>query len=178
MCVSSGPHDLRWVAPPRNILLVKKPRDRRTSHGAKTVIECVGILAFCLQDLMLFHRSDTYAASTRKHRSSLKRRSLRSCRANSPSSSLSPKVRSYRTRSISSRLTCGSAGEKERLSENIDLVLALGGDGTVLHTSSLFDAGPVPPVLGLTLGTLGFLLPFRWSTCSPNTVLAVAHLRM
>lgn len=31
----------------------------------------------------------------------------------------------------------------------------------MLHTSSLFDCGPVPPVLGLTLGTLGFLLPCR-----------------
>jgi NADH kinase len=43
----------------------------------------------------------------------------------------------------------------------IDLVLTLGGDGTILHASSLFRAGPVPPVLSFSLGTLGFLLPFR-----------------
>lgn len=43
----------------------------------------------------------------------------------------------------------------------IDLVITLGGDGTILHASSLFSTGPVPPVLSFSLGTLGFLLPFR-----------------
>lgn len=45
--------------------------------------------------------------------------------------------------------------------ENIDLVVTFGGDGTILHASSLFSAGAVPPVLSFSLGTLGFLLPFR-----------------
>src|SRR5690242_19841329 len=45
----------------------------------------------------------------------------------------------------------------------IDLVITLGGDGTILHASSLFSRGPVPPVLSFSLGTLGFLLPFRQS---------------
>jgi len=43
----------------------------------------------------------------------------------------------------------------------IDLVITLGGDGTILHASSLFSHGPVPPVLSFSLGTLGFLLPFN-----------------
>ena len=43
----------------------------------------------------------------------------------------------------------------------IDLVVTLGGDGTILHASSLFKAGAVPPVLSFSMGTLGFLLPFR-----------------
>ncbi|KAF9507880.1 hypothetical protein BS47DRAFT_1303452, partial [Hydnum rufescens UP504] len=42
----------------------------------------------------------------------------------------------------------------------IDLVVTLGGDGTILHASSLFNNDPVPPVLSFSLGTLGFLLPF------------------
>lgn len=46
----------------------------------------------------------------------------------------------------------------------IDLVVTLGGDGTILHASSLFSAGAVPPVLSFSMGTLGFLLPFRMST--------------
>lgn len=45
--------------------------------------------------------------------------------------------------------------------EAIDLVIALGGDGTILRASSLFKTGPVPPVLSFSMGTLGFLLPFR-----------------
>lgn len=45
--------------------------------------------------------------------------------------------------------------------EKIDLVITLGGDGTILHASSLFKVGAVPPVLSFSMGTLGFLLPFR-----------------
>jgi len=48
-------------------------------------------------------------------------------------------------------------------SHNIDLVVTLGGDGTILHASSLFRQGPVPPMLSFSMGTLGFLLPFRRS---------------
>ncbi|KIY63222.1 ATP-NAD kinase [Cylindrobasidium torrendii FP15055 ss-10] len=43
----------------------------------------------------------------------------------------------------------------------IDLVITVGGDGTILHASSLFSAGAVPPVLSFSMGTLGFLLPFH-----------------
>ena len=39
---------------------------------------------------------------------------------------------------------------------NVDLALCLGGDGVILHASSLFQ-GPCPPVLGFNLGSLGFL---------------------
>lgn len=51
--------------------------------------------------------------------------------------------------------------------EKIDLVVTLGGDGTILHASSLFSAGAVPPVLSFSMGTLGFLLPFR--TCAMSS---------
>ena len=41
----------------------------------------------------------------------------------------------------------------------IDLLIVLGGDGTLLHAASLVPDGRVP-VLGINLGTLGFLVPF------------------
>jgi NADH kinase len=44
------------------------------------------------------------------------------------------------------------------------MVLTLGGDGTILHASSLFDDAAVPPVLSFSMGTLGFLLPYREPT--------------
>ena len=53
------------------------------------------------------------------------------------------------------------------LSEKIDLVVTLGGDGTILHAASLFSLGAVPPVLSFSMGTLGFLLPFRESPVGP-----------
>ena len=40
-----------------------------------------------------------------------------------------------------------------------DFVITLGGDGTVLHASSLFKT-TVPPIASFSLGSLGFLLPF------------------
>ncbi|OLL24002.1 NADH kinase pos5, mitochondrial [Neolecta irregularis DAH-3] len=42
----------------------------------------------------------------------------------------------------------------------VDAVVTFGGDGTVLHASSLFSKCRMPPVLSFSLGTLGFLLPF------------------
>ncbi|KAI5294898.1 NAD(+) kinase [Ascosphaera acerosa] len=46
--------------------------------------------------------------------------------------------------------------------EKFDLVLTLGGDGTVLFTSWLFQR-VVPPVLSFSLGSLGFLTHFEFS---------------
>ncbi|KAG5304335.1 NAD kinase associated with ferric reductase [Histoplasma capsulatum G186AR] len=45
--------------------------------------------------------------------------------------------------------------------ETFDLVLTLGGDGTVLYTSWLFQR-VVPPVLSFALGSLGFLTNFEF----------------
>lgn len=44
--------------------------------------------------------------------------------------------------------------------EAIDFILTLGGDGTVLYTSWLFQKGQVPPIIPFHLGSLGFLTPF------------------
>ncbi|KAG8894138.1 hypothetical protein FRB99_001486, partial [Tulasnella sp. 403] len=49
-------------------------------------------------------------------------------------------------------------------SPKINLIITLGGDGTILHASSLFRESSVPPVLSFSLGTLGFLLPFHIDT--------------
>ncbi len=46
------------------------------------------------------------------------------------------------------------------LGDVIDFVIAVGGDGTILHVSSLFEK-EVPPILSFSMGTLGFLMPFR-----------------
>jgi NAD+ kinase len=45
--------------------------------------------------------------------------------------------------------------------EKFDLVLTLGGDGTVLYTSWLFQR-IVPPILSFSLGSLGFLTNFQF----------------
>jgi NAD+ kinase len=63
------------------------------------------------------------------------------------------------------------------IADRIDLVLTLGGDGTVLWACSLFAAGAVPPVVPLAMGSLGFMTPFPTSRM-PSVlarVTSVAH---
>lgn len=49
-------------------------------------------------------------------------------------------------------------GKSTLLQDKVDLTSTLGGDGTILHASSLFaSAHRVPPVLSFSMGTLGFL---------------------
>lgn len=51
-------------------------------------------------------------------------------------------------------------GSWKSCQQKTDLLITLGGDGTILHATSMLSHGPVPPVLSFSLGTLGFLLPF------------------
>ena len=46
------------------------------------------------------------------------------------------------------------------LSKVVDLIVTLGGDGTVIRTASMFKTR-VPPMVSFAMGSLGFLLPFR-----------------
>jgi len=47
--------------------------------------------------------------------------------------------------------------------DQIDLILCLGGDGTVLHVSSMFQRS-VPPIMAFGLGSMGFLTPYNFKT--------------
>lgn len=43
--------------------------------------------------------------------------------------------------------------------EDADLIVTLGGDGTIMYASHIFS-GPVPPILPIAGGSMGFLTPF------------------
>ena len=43
--------------------------------------------------------------------------------------------------------------------EDADLIVTLGGDGTIMYASHIFS-GPVPPILPVAGGSMGFLTPF------------------
>ncbi|CAF1425981.1 unnamed protein product, partial [Didymodactylos carnosus] len=51
--------------------------------------------------------------------------------------------------------------DQENDLDKIDLILCLGGDGTLLHASSIFQDS-CPPVLSFSMGSLGFLTPFEF----------------
>ncbi|XP_028135805.1 NAD kinase isoform X2 [Diabrotica virgifera virgifera] len=50
---------------------------------------------------------------------------------------------------------------KDDLTDKIDFIICLGGDGTLLYASQLFQQS-VPPVMAFHLGSLGFLTPFQF----------------
>merc|ERR1719322_2087166 len=50
--------------------------------------------------------------------------------------------------------------ERDDLTDKIDFIVCLGGDGTLLYASSLFQQS-VPPVMAFHMGSLGFLTPFE-----------------
>jgi NAD+ kinase len=51
--------------------------------------------------------------------------------------------------------------EEAKLTDKIDFIICLGGDGTLLYASSLFESS-APPLIGFHLGSLGFLTPFSF----------------
>ncbi|XP_042113338.1 NAD kinase isoform X5 [Ovis aries] len=59
------------------------------------------------------------------------------------------------------RKFCTFREDYDDISNQIDLIICLGGDGTLLYASSLFQ-GSVPPVMAFHLGSLGFLTPFNF----------------
>ena len=65
-----------------------------------------------------------------------------------------------------------TAGNSTRHLEYVDLVVSLGGDGTVLHVASMFASGPCPPIIGINMGTLGFLMPFS-ASFTPHLMLTI-----
>uniref|UniRef100_A0A0K8UWE6 NAD(+) kinase n=1 Tax=Bactrocera latifrons TaxID=174628 RepID=A0A0K8UWE6_BACLA len=50
---------------------------------------------------------------------------------------------------------------RDDLTDRIDFIVCLGGDGTLLYASLLFQQS-VPPVMAFHLGSLGFLTPFEF----------------
>jgi NAD kinase len=48
---------------------------------------------------------------------------------------------------------------KDGWQNDIDLCIAIGGDGTLLHATSMFPLR-CPPICGFSAGSLGFLMPF------------------
>jgi NAD kinase len=59
--------------------------------------------------------------------------------------------------------------------ENIDLILTLGGDGTVLYTSWLFQRCSVPPLMPFYFGSLGFLTDFKISNIKKHLKPLMLH---
>lgn len=65
------------------------------------------------------------------------------------------------TQALANGLFLETFSSSEELHEIVDFVTCLGGDGLILHVSTLFRTA-VPPVISFNLGSLGFLTPFKF----------------
>ena len=54
-----------------------------------------------------------------------------------------------------------SPEDSNELARVVDFVICLGGDGSILHVSSLFGVNSIPPVLTFSVGTLSFLAAYQ-----------------
>lgn len=50
----------------------------------------------------------------------------------------------------------------ERHKDKINLVVTLGGDGTLLWATGLFKIGPMPPVVSFNYGSVGFMTCYSY----------------
>ncbi|KYM99543.1 PREDICTED: NAD kinase-like isoform X1 [Cyphomyrmex costatus] len=69
-------------------------------------------------------------------------------------------ARDSKFQSVRDRLQTFRDGTDD-LQDKIDFIVCLGGDGTLLYASLLFQQS-VPPVMAFHLGSLGFLTPFEF----------------
>lgn len=60
---------------------------------------------------------------------------------------------------LTETLSWKETSEWDRLQNTIDFVVCLGGDGTILWTTGLFQHS-IPPIVSFSMGSLGFLTPF------------------
>lgn len=122
-----GNHSLEWCQKPRNVFLIKKQNDQKTTKAMREIIQNLQRNYPTLNLIIEGGKEDGSESFL----------------------------------DFSDRLICVEENDYPLLTEKVDLCITLGGDGTILHVSSIFDKTAVPPVLSFSMGTLGFLLPFH-----------------
>lgn len=135
-----------WRSPLQNIYVVKKPWNNTTMHA---MMEFIGFIHENYPALNVIVSEDVAAellATARDLELELEEPSTKTT-----------KISGSRTLSVYT----GTVGE---IIGKTDLIVSLGGDGTTLRAVLAFLNGSVPPVLCYAMGTLGFLLPFDFST--------------
>ena len=58
---------------------------------------------------------------------------------------------------ITEEIKCGPCLMPFDINRRIDLVVTIGGDGTILWATKLFGLQDIPPILDISKGTLGFM---------------------
>jgi len=127
-------HHLYWSQRPEKVLVVKKFRDEEVTQKFKELT--TWLVKEC-------HLQLTVEPSVLIEMSVLKDESYQEVRET---------LVTWKNNDEVSQENCLSA---------IDLIICVGGDGTLLYTSSLFQES-IPPIVSFHMGSLGFLTPFQF----------------
>ncbi|AMD21337.1 HER058Cp [Eremothecium sinecaudum] len=126
-------HSLIWQEPMRNIFVTKKPRTKSTKDA---MVEFISYVQDTYPDINIIVQNRV---------------------AEEIKEAFTPGIgKSVKQQRVLYK------GEDRDIVDKTDLMVSLGGDGTILHAVSMFSHAEVPPVLAFSLGTLGFLLPFKF----------------
>lgn len=167
----------------RRIMVVTKPRDRSLVARSRDLVEWLLALdgehgdgCMVYVDRRLEHEAD-FAAAWLSREGRAER--LRFCDYDAlQRQQQQHQGRRWRTTQKSGQRQDQQDLERQQQQQpnpsDIDLVVTLGGDGTVLYASALFQAA-VPPVVTFALGSLGFLTKFDFNSFQPTLSHAFAE---
>ncbi|KAI8923513.1 ATP-NAD kinase-like domain-containing protein [Entophlyctis helioformis] len=143
-----GERRLVWTsAPPRNILVIKKPDDVKTDGALRTLLRWFKANRASANVLV---EPSVAAELAREGDLSRDLHVVTATNLDNGRHSDDPG---------DAAATTANAAHPPSALDAVDFVVTLGGDGTILHASSLFSQ-QVPPIVSFSLGSLGFLLPF------------------
>lgn len=158
---------LLWPTPPKKVLLVKKWRD----HDARDAAVEVGDWLAEEFGVSLFVYEDDEEDDTTRFPLRFDRYQPPSCNAVQYITRTSPSSSSHRndhTAGAASPWGFGGAPVPpvgSAAGDDIDIIVSVGGDGTVLHISGLFQAA-MPPVVAIAFGSLGFMTVHSLNSCT------------
>ncbi|KYN32953.1 NAD kinase [Trachymyrmex septentrionalis] len=139
---------LTWYKPPLSVLVIKKVRD------SSVLLPFVQLVTWLIEVLFMIFRI--------KHGKNKYDCHIKQMVVFVEASVLEDPAltRDSRFQSVRDRLQTFRDGTDD-LQDKIDFIVCLGGDGTLLYASLLFQQS-VPPVMAFHLGSLGFLTPFEF----------------
>ena len=134
---------LVWAEPPRRVLIVKKWRN---SHVRRESVRLGLWLCTVIHVEVLMDAEATEWDQIRRLEAQWWRRRNRTRR----------ETHLTEDKEV---IPCLKPFDHDRDQGSIDLVVGIGGDGTVLHCNSLFPRA-MPPVMSIAMGSLGFMTVF------------------
>ncbi|KAI9338817.1 ATP-NAD kinase-like domain-containing protein [Obelidium mucronatum] len=175
-----GKRTLQWESPPKNILIVTKLHDPELVPFTKDL--ALWLISECQMTVLVEERLREYPEFSNFTDAS-EEYSIITDYGLSPPPANSQQEFPNANKSNNNSSNKGSASslqspitnlhfwapedfltplKQDPLSSKIDLIVTLGGDGTVLFTAGLFENVKVPPIVPFDLGSLGFLAVFEF----------------